>query len=320
MAANIEEVNIVKNAFANVSSDSMLQLPTERAKIAKQSSEYLIKLFEKDEGRVEFTEFCIKWVGNLRENVKACGDILKSSARDKLWKSFFVHRTTQLESIWVEFMQISKVDPKYYEDPLLIQIVCRHVFESIIKIELPSPTIELVSTPNVSIDEKNAVRYAAGYVLRSIRIKLSKVSSTSSTTLVAFIDTLRDESEDHDESEESYIDYTCRWIKKVNRGGLFVVCDQVYETFLAIEIVEQKYLKDVNNPFNQTISVDALVQIIITDDDVQFWWSLVCATLENDLAEVLLDKIVRLWVTLRGFSFASAIVEQYKQCTRKTKK
>lgn len=263
----------------------------------------------------------------LREKVNGCKDIhiLKGKGREKVWNSFFVHRTTELEHIWVKFMLQIKVDNKFYDDPWLIQRVSRHVFESIVKSELPLPTMSPTSVPTPSMDEKNAICYAAGYVLRSIRIKLSKLSKSSSLaskTIVKFINTLHEQDEDEQDEDlegceqESYKD----WIMKVNRGGLFVVSDNVYETFLAIEIIERTYLKDINNPFNKAIDIDTLVQIVLADDDVQFWWSLVCATLENDLANVLLEKIARLWITLRGFSFSSAIVEQYKQSTKSSLK
>ena len=58
---------------------------------------------------------------------------------------------------------------------------------------------------------------------------------------------------------------------------------------------------------------EVLILSITQDDGVQFWWALVCASLDNDLAEMLLQKIAQLWITIRGYSYASSIVEQYKQ-------
>lgn len=111
------------------------------------------------------------------------------------------------------------------------------------------------------------------------------------------------------------LEYTTRWINKVNRGGLFVIGDKVFETFYAMEVVQRTFLKDLGNPLHHEIDIDAIEKELIEDVDVQFWWALVCASLDNDLTEHL-KKVVKLWVTLRGFAYASAIVEQYKECTK----
>ena len=46
------------------------------------------------------------------------------------------------------------------------------------------------------------------------------------------------------------------------------------------------------------------------DSEVQFHWSLVTSDLED--SNFLLQEIVKLWVTVRGFSYASRLVEEYK--------
>ena len=86
------------------------------------------------------------------------------------------------------------------------------------------------------------------------------------------------------------------------------------------KLLKLSYLKDLQNPLHTAIDIDALLQIVIDDDDVQFWWALVCSSLDNDLSEILLRKIVKLWITLRGFFYCSSIMEQYKQCTKDTLK
>ena len=75
------------------------------------------------------------------------------------------------------------------------------------------------------------------------------------------------------------------------------------------KIMERKYLKDVTNLF-KSIDIDSLVQVILTDEDVQFWWALVCTKLENDLADVLLENVVRQWVTLRRFIKLGGVINR----------
>jgi hypothetical protein len=54
------------------------------------------------------------------------------------------------------------------------------------------------------------------------------------------------------------------------------------------------------------------------DEDVAFYWCLAVVDMDDGLATILLDGIVELWVTIRGFSFASAWVKKYKQESKKS--
>lgn len=215
----------------------------------------------------------------------------------------------------VKFLSKIDVDNKFYSDPLLIQIVCRHLFDSLLKKEIPVCSLSPAEIPDISCDELNAIRYAAGYVIVSVRrkLRLAKSDIPTNKALIDFLNTLH---VDDNNSDETMLEYTTRWINKVNRGGLFIIGDKVFETFCAMEMVQRTFLKDLGNPLHHKIDIDAIEKELIEDVDVQFWWALVCACLDNDLTELLLKKIVKLWVTLRGFAYANAIVEQYKECTK----
>ena len=47
--------------------------------------------------------------------------------------------------------------------------------------------------------------------------------------------------------------------------------------------------------------------------DVTFYWSLLAANWESEETAVLLHMMTEQWITLRGFSHASAFMERYKQ-------
>ena len=51
-------------------------------------------------------------------------------------------------------------------------------------------------------------------------------------------------------------------------------------------------------------------QAMLQNDNVQFFWSVVSGEWEEEVGSVLLEMIVNEWVTIRGFSFASA----FRQC------
>ena len=60
------------------------------------------------------------------------------------------------------------------------------------------------------------------------------------------------------------------------------------------------------------------VRAISTNEDVLFFWSMLATEWEESESEALLPMIVDLWVTLRGFSFASSWMEKYKLAKKKT--
>ena len=68
----------------------------------------------------------------------------------------------------------------------------------------------------------------------------------------------------------------------------------------------------------------AITDFVIHNDDVQFYWSLISIDIENEEANSeLLQHIVKLWLTIRGFSISKAWMEDYKGaraiCTAKSK-
>ena len=56
-------------------------------------------------------------------------------------------------------------------------------------------------------------------------------------------------------------------------------------------------------------------------EDVQFYWLITSADFEIDdreTHETLLQMIVELYLTMRGFSYASVGMEKFKQATKKS--
>lgn len=56
---------------------------------------------------------------------------------------------------------------------------------------------------------------------------------------------------------------------------------------------------------------------VLEDEEVLFAWSIASVELDDRTSATLLRMIVELWLTIRGFSFAGAFIEQYKNATKK---
>ena len=62
---------------------------------------------------------------------------------------------------------------------------------------------------------------------------------------------------------------------------------------------------------------ERLTTALSSNDEVLLHWCMLTAEIEEIHAQTVLDMLVSLWVTIRGFSFASAFIEMYKQEKKK---
>ena len=109
------------------------------------------------------------------------------------------------------------------------------------------------------------------------------------------------------------------WLKLMDRGGLYHVKETMFQLFCAIESQVRSALEALTKPCSPS-KLD-MIKKVIDDDDVQFYWIISTADFEIDDTEthnLLLYKIVELFITMRGFSKASAWMEKYKQSAKKT--
>ena len=114
---------------------------------------------------------------------------------------------------------------------------------------------------------------------------------------------------------DTYQQFTKQWVEKVNRGGLFLISDSIYELFQSMETVLRQYLPQLSST-KHGINVEEVIDFILQDNEVQLSWITLAADLSEEDSFKLSRSIVRLWVTIRGFSYASTLVEQYKKTQR----
>ena len=85
------------------------------------------------------------------------------------------------------------------------------------------------------------------------------------------------------------------WMIIINRGGLLHIKNSTYLFFEAMEKVVQRTLcKE-----SQKIDKEAVIKCIVEDTEV-----------------ALLDIIIKLWITIRGFSYANANCTSKRQLQR----
>ena len=107
-------------------------------------------------------------------------------------------------------------------------------------------------------------------------------------------------------------------IRKVNRGGLFVISDEAYRFFVTLELATRGKLPHhllatatstlTSSPSHEAADVSAIVKSICEDDDVLFYWTFVGIDMDEEDADInleLLQYIVHLWINIRGFTYFS---------------
>ena len=164
-------------------------------------------------------------------------------------------------------------------------------------VESSQKTIEA----SLDYEERNALRYTAGYVVRDLEKKIRRSAHPLKKELLCILELLESGVEEEDDS--------ATWVKSVDRGRLVHVNDMLYTFFLAMELVLCRHLASHRASELSTLTA---TKNVTDDSNVKFYWSMLSASWEEDNVQTLLQMIVSRWTTLRGFLFASALMEKYR--------
>ncbi len=246
----------------------------------------------------------------LVASLSKCLDTKKAkikAGREAMWSAYHTLRTSEpyLQE-WHSFLQQAGSTE---QSTAFIQFVGHHIFKNLIKqrFQLTVGKSTAQHTMTLTDEETYGLRYAAGYIPRLLKKKLMKSRHPLKRSLLLCLWDLLDE------GDEKTAD-SAAWVEAVNRGGLTRVNNATYDVFQAMELEIRKHLTKETIP---TLT-DAINSSIIDNDDVQFFWSIVGADWEEECSATLLEMIVSQWVKIRGFSYASAWMEEYKSTQKKT--
>ena len=272
----------------------------------------LLKWSIEKENKAILKIFSDELVAKLEEvfvgTVKPTGSIID---RDKLWKRFFILRSSvDYRNKWEDFLQL--ISGESSSSALFYQRITEIIFRSLIKSHFQISS-EGTTIATINDHEKNALRYAAGYVCRHLKSKIENSSHALKEELVLCLMTMvkcKGSTEDIGMAEE--------WTELLDRGGLWRIKETTFHFFCALEEEIQVQLKLL--PEYASARKQMITKSIMAYEDIQFYWLIVTADFEVDEDEVqstLLSMIVELYLTIRGFSFASNWIGQYKQSAKK---
>ena len=300
----------ILRGFECILNDEDFKINSPKAKCAIETAQSLMSWSSREENVKELATFAEMLVGELKECF-VCPPRVKSahSKREVMWKAYHKLTTSQpFAEVWNSFVSKSI---SLASCPIFYQYVTERIFDQLIKEKFPISISACTETiASLSYIEKNALRYAAGYIPRSLCKKMKKSSDPDKLELLLCIDDMLQGIPESDESQE--------WIGMIDCGGLLHVSNEMYMVVTSMEVlIHQELQQDVT----QVPSFkDKILKAIISNEDVLFYWCILSAPweVEPQIEEKLLRLVAGMWVTIRGFSYSSAWIEKYKQEHKKT--
>ena len=264
------------------------------------------------------SDFCTELLKAMRSILSAERQVKPKAFQEQSLVKFHRLKLEKLQLIWQTLSAGLELPPV---NPFQQQAVNRHLFQRLVINAAKSRKPAVASRKHrsqLTTEEDNAIRYASGYVAMKLLNKYRKLETANAVHFVECFSNMASLGE-----ESSYYEYTLEWLVNIDRGGLFYINDSTFSFFKAIEIKTQALLPqhlaakgDVPDK-----SKNDLIQKIVDDEDVEFLWSVLSIDIPDEAgAAKLLNDIVNMWVTIRGFAVVSNWLEQYKIAQKHTVK
>ena len=163
----------------------------------------------------------------------------------------------------------------------------------------------------LTVVEENAIYYAAGYVVRKVLKKYCWADDERGAALAGMLNGMIGEAAHSSvDATDNYLDYVKTWTVEIDRGKLIHVTNDTYTFFRALEEAIYEMLQE-------GISKHEAISRVMGNPVVDFYWNIIADDLKREWSCQLLSEISTLWFTIRGFSVASKLLEDYKRGMKK---
>ena len=68
------------------------------------------------------------------------------------------------------------------------------------------------------------------------------------------------------------------------------------------------------------VCINEAIEDVKSNDNVLSCWSLISGDVEEEIQDLLLTEIIKLWITIRGYSYTDNLPEQYRQAIKQSAK
>ena len=298
------------NALQQTLDDESFKINSPVTVQARKSAEVLLEWCLRNKNDDKLNSFSKQLLQSLKQVIQSSRAKSYAYSKEKLWKGFFRLRCSQdFIKQWTDFLVVVDEPVK----PVLFQHLTDLVFQVLLHDHFRVSYIDQEVSSELTENESSALRYVAGYVCRHLCKKIERENhNLKEEMILCLLEMTKDKTvKDQGTSEE--------WTDLIDRGGLCHVEETTFQFFLSLEYQVRDVLKSLEKPL-PSCKAD-IVEKVITDDDVQFYWLFATGNCEIDDKEThdaLLKMIVELYVTIRGFSKAKAWLEKYKQSTKRS--
>ena len=300
---------LVRRSIEAILTDECFKVPSTQAASVLATASNLVEWMKSECSQTLLKSFSEKVVATLMACFPKNVSTFLKSQREKTWQQY--HRTrisSSYKSLWIDFVNTAV---SIVPIPAFYQHVGNQVFQSILKSSFPVNTDkELTVETSLSYEEANALRYAAGYVCHKVDSKIKASTHPMKDKLILCLMDLCDEDEE--------VTNTSDWINAIDRGGLVRISENTFEFFRTMEMVLRCVYNTETVQEMTSATRENLCRLITTNDDVLFYWCMVTVEVDEEEANTLLEMIVNLWITVRGYSFAKSWMEMYKQAKKKS--
>ena len=294
-------------------------------KLKQLGNTILEKCCDGEKEQSSFGHFCESVLSWLEDKVQSTARRYKakSAKRAKLWSTFHELRVQDdgfLRTSWNKMLSGLGVSEE--NDWLLMQRLVRRLFDDSVSkyFAALTPAAESSEVQLVTLtgDELNALRYACGYIAHTLLKKFER-QKRKDDKIAQFITCLGEMAVAGE--GDNLLEYTEHWFTIVNRGGLFPLNENSFAMFIEIEKYVRYYLPKhvLSTTADKKSFKDNVHRKVVDNENVQFYWTLLSQEIDNlEHAQELLQEIVKLWVTVRGFSLTATWMECYKVKEKKT--
>ena len=300
-----EECRLMRSVIGGILADDSFTLPTKGNKMCLDMAGKLARCFSGSLSGVvvEFSSWLVEKLNGVIVEAQKRGNPNELN-KERLWRKFQnLTSSDDFTMKWSNFLS----GIGFNDEPLFYQILTDEVFDQLLKKRLTVSQGDGDCTEDcakLTFEEENAVRYVGGYVLRKLKLQPN----------CAKFKTLLNEMICEDNNKEN--SPSASWTNAVDRGGLVKITHEANQVFTSIECCLRWYMNVKKIPQMDETYKSYIVKMVMNDDDVQFHWSIAGFDTDEENEECLYS-IINKWVTIRGFSFASSLMEMYKQDAKK---
>ena len=264
---------IICVAINSLVADKAFSMPSAPATLALNTANTLLKWITTNCHEVELFQT------QLRDLLSSCIVPVASSStadakmRSKMWSKYHSVRTSPLYlKAWKAFLRkCSQLEMSH----MFCQYIGHRFFLHLIKSQcnFAAHDINRKMPIDLTDEENQALRYAAGYIPRSLKKKILKSSRPHQQIqdlLLCLDDLLSDGTEESVSTE---------WITAVNRGGLLFVNNMTFELFYSMQLEFRRFVR--------TDGINSCaVESMEKNDNILFCWCIVSAAWDEECSSV----------------------------------